>query len=244
MDSSEFNRDYYTSFFQTPEKYYGPQRGKIKRILKLFEKHTNDRILDIGCGDGYISSLIAEKTGARLYGIDISSSAVKKAKERGVVARIKDINKGLPYPRSYFNAVFCGDIIEHVFDTEKLIGEVYRVLKPEGYLIATVPNLAAWYNRFFLLIGWLPMWIESGSSKPLGNPFAKMAYGHIRAFTKKSIIELLRNKRFRIEKMLGSPVFGPGIFNPHLEKIWNKIDTLFSNSSSLASVIIVKARKL
>lgn len=151
--------------------------------------------------------------------------------------------KRLDFPAKSFDYVICGDVIEHVFDTGLLLSDIRKVLKPGGYLIATIPNTASWYNRLFLLFGFLPTWVESSSDVYTGNPFMKEACGHIRAFTKRSLLELLRLKGFKIDIVKGSPVHGDGSYSRGVETVWNNVDGFFSKFASLSSVIVVKARK-
>jgi methionine biosynthesis protein MetW len=245
MKTSTYNRIFYSKIFEKkPESYYKIQEKKIEIILNLFENHQGGKILDIGCGDGFISALIRKKTKAMMHGIDISRTCVKEARKRNINAKLFDVSKGkLPYSRNYFDAVLCGDILEHIYDTEGLIDSVYKILKPHGYVIVSVPNIASWYNRFFLLIGWMPIWIESSSKTYTGNPFLKEGVGHIHGFTKKSLIDLLKFKGLYIENVKGSPMLADGTRSKKKETIWNKVDTLFSKRPSLSSTIIVKARK-
>lgn len=245
MGLGKYNKSFYSKIFEKePEMYYKIQEDKIKIVLEMLEKHNSGRMLDIGCGDGYITKLISRKTECEPYGIDISRNAVKTARKRGVKAIEADINEGkIPHPKNYFDMVFCGDILEHIYNTEVLLENIYRILKPGGYLVISVPNIASWYNRVFLLIGWMPTWIESSSKIYTGNPFIKEGVGHIHAFTEKSLKELVRVNGFRIEKKKGSPIIGCGKYSRNKERIWNAVDRLFSKKTSLSSTIVLKARK-
>ncbi len=94
------------------------------------------------------------------------------------------------YKDETFNLVLLLDVIEYLFDTDRLLFEVNRVLKPGGIVVITTPNLASWYNCLFLLFGWQPFWTEV-STKFVGNPLRKrrakcggiMPSGHLRLFT-------------------------------------------------------------
>jgi methionine biosynthesis protein MetW len=246
MDANEYNRKFYSGMFNTEaERYYKIQEKKIKIVLGLMEKNVKGKILDIGCGDGFISSVIAKETGAEVHGLDISRDAVSKARERGIDARVVNLDKdALPFGERSFDAVFCGDVIEHVHDTEILLENIYGILKAGGYLILSIPNIASWYNRGFLLIGMMPTWVESSLRTYTGNRFIKTGSGHIHAFTKRSLMEMLELKGFQVESFKGSPVLADGSRSPWKEKIWNAVDSVFARKTTFASTIVLKARKV
>ncbi len=245
MDTNKYNEIFYSDIFgKKSEKYYNIQKKKIEIIMEMFDNHPKGRILDVGCGDGLISSMLAKKTKAKAYGVDISKNSIETAKMKGVEAKVVNIDKeGIPFPREYFDGVLCGDIIEHIYDTEGLIENVWKILKPKGYVVISTPNIASWYNRFFLMMGLMPTWIESSSKTFTGNPFIKEGVGHIHAFTKRSLTELLRLKGFQIIKVKGSPVMGDGTRSKAKEMVWNKVDSAISRITSWSSTIVVKARK-
>lgn len=244
MKSSSYNDDFYSAVFnEKTDNYYKMHRKKIDTVLSMLEGIKGRKLLDIGCGDGLIAELLAKKIGAKPFGLEISKSAVKKAKKRGIDANVFDISeKDLPYKDDYFDVIFAGDVIEHIYNTEDILKEIKRILKPEGVFIATVPNIASWYNRGFLLIGWLPTWVESASKVYTGNPFMKEGVGHIHAYTKKSLRDLLKIMGFKDIEIKGSPLLGNGEYSPTQEKIWNIVDGLLSKRASLASELVVKAK--
>lgn len=245
MDTGEYNNRFYSEIFgRKAERYYRIQGKKMKTVTGMFEDHREGRILDIGCGDGLITSLLRDVTGAEAHGLDISRSAVAKANGKGIRAKALNVDEGsFPFRKNTFDAIFCGDLMEHVFDTEKLLDNMIRVLKPGGYAVISVPNIASWYNRGFLLMGLMPVWIESSLKTYTGNPLIKDGMGHIHAFTRRSLAELLRLKGFRIESVKGCPVLADGTRKRWKERIWNGVDSFFARKSTLASTLVIKARK-
>lgn len=88
--------------------------------------------LDIGAGDGLITSLIG------CEGIDSNELAVEMAKDKGVAVEVGDAYN---LPDKQYKAVFMGDVIEHLEHPEDAIKEVARVLKPGGkFYVATPPK--------------------------------------------------------------------------------------------------------
>jgi methionine biosynthesis protein MetW len=151
--------DYY--FREYARGFSVSSRERILKVLDMVKDTPIERLLDIGCGDGSISVLLKEVAQAKeVYGIELSPNGAKKASQKGVnviVFDLEELNKKrLPYPDSYFDLIFCGDIIEHIFEPSFLLKEIWRVLKKSGSCIVTTPNLASWYNRLFLLLGYQP----------------------------------------------------------------------------------------
>lgn len=228
-------------------EYYAVHSERIKRVYGMLECHNErGRLLDIGCGDGKIAKIMRGRTNAKMFGIDTSMELVKKAKNLDINAiRFNFDGKRLPFRNNYFKACFCGEALEHIYDTDNLVKEVRRVLLPGGYFVVTVPNIASWYNRIFLLFGMLPMFVESrstgtveGTRRHLFSQFLRSSqiYGHLKAFTKKSVITLLKDNGFVIESVKGSPLINNVAVLDLLEKF-------FSNFPSFSSNIIVKCRK-
>ena len=152
------------------------------------------------------------------------------------------LHEPIPF-REKFDVVFAGEILEHLIETEKLVGKMRELIREDGTVIITVPNTAAWYNRFLLLLGYLPFWVESGSKKSFGTPYGRVE-GHVRAFTKKSLRELLEYSGLRVERMMGAAIDprherGNGI-KPWLS--W-KADKFFSLFPSLSTSIIAVCSK-
>jgi 2-polyprenyl-3-methyl-5-hydroxy-6-metoxy-1,4-benzoquinol methylase len=109
-------------------------------LPKIEAESTSNKLLDIGCGVGTISKEL-QNLGYDVMGIDFSSVAVEKAKEKGINAICRDVDGGgLDFPDNHFDVVWAGDVIEHVFDPISLFEEIRRVLKKDGVLLLTTPN--------------------------------------------------------------------------------------------------------
>lgn len=102
------------------------QEEKIKQILKQIK--PKGRILDIGCGPGFLEELLENK----IFAMDIDKKNIKKCKGIRVIA---DGNY-MPFKDKSFNTVFCIDTI-HRFNIEKFPVFMKRLLKPNGILIVS-----------------------------------------------------------------------------------------------------------
>jgi SAM-dependent methyltransferase len=155
------------------------------------------------------------------------------------------LNKGqkIDFPDEFFDFIFCGDVIEHLFSPDFLLEEIYRMLKPKGYAIITTPNLATWKNRVSLLFGWQPVYTEVSTKHRVGNPRLPKGppSGHLRMFTPRAMKELVQLYGFEVEKIKGETTAGG---NTTIEKFTGIIDRLFVHiNPNMCDKIAVKIRK-
>lgn len=121
-------------------------------MFSLLPKSGGGRLLDVGCGMGTISQELQNR-GFKVYGIDFSSVAIEKARGKGINAIECDVDKdGIPFEDSYFDIVWAGDVIEHVFDPLFLLEEISRVLKPTGKVLISTPNDMNVHTRISIFI--------------------------------------------------------------------------------------------
>ena len=145
-------------------------------------------ILDIGCGTGSIAKrLVAE--GNIVDGISISSNELKQAKEFLRNAYLFNLETGLPpeIEKDTYDYIICSHILEHIAYPEKLLSDIKKVLKKNGFLIVALPNLFHYKTRIQLLKGNFP-YSDAGI----------LDYTHVRWYSYKSAIETL-SKNFVIE---------------------------------------------
>jgi SAM-dependent methyltransferase len=97
------------------------------------------KILDVGCGDGYLCYLLT-KRGTFPAGIDVNKSRLKYAHHKCPEADfIVGDGRFLPFRGEIVEAVVCCEVFEHVKDYPLIINEIRRVTKKGGKLLATVP---------------------------------------------------------------------------------------------------------
>lgn len=94
--------------------------------------------LDIGCGSGAAAQLLQQQFNLMPIGLDISKFAVDASKERGVKTLQVDVTK-LPIEEASQDFVLALDVIEHIEDRHILLNEMFRVLRPGGKGLITVP---------------------------------------------------------------------------------------------------------
>lgn len=135
------------------EDIFSAKKGIWKRphtdvveFSKLLKKRGAKRVLDLGCGAGRHVVYLAKK-GFDVYGFDISKSGIEIAKEWLKKEKLKskfkigDMTK-LPFKKEFFDAVISIQTIHHnrVSKIKKTIREIYKVLKPKGLILISVPG--------------------------------------------------------------------------------------------------------
>lgn len=147
----------------------------LKNILSCLEEQPDARLLDLGCDDGKWTSRLGEAAGtSQLYGVEIVEERRALAGELGIDTIPANLNQQLPYEDSYFDIVHANQVIEHLSNTDLFVAEIFRVLKPNGYMIISTENLASWHNIFALILGYMPFSLTNVTIKTadLANPFA------------------------------------------------------------------------
>lgn len=120
------------------------------------------RLLDVGCWDGSRSTRYAARCRATAFGIEIDADQVATARDAGVdVAHIDLEVDRFPWPDGYFDVVIANQVLEHLKNVWLPLGEMWRVLAPDGRLILSVPNLASLHNRALLGLGFQPTSIRT-----------------------------------------------------------------------------------
>ena len=106
------------------------------------------RILDAGCGDGYLLEGLQARLSGRTpayYGCDFALTRAVRARGRAAGARVLLANlKSLPFPTGTFDLVTCTDVLEHVEEPHQAVYEFGRILKPGGAMLIAVPHEGWW----------------------------------------------------------------------------------------------------
>ena len=104
------------------------------------------RVLDAGCGLGYGARMLRRAGAAEVVGVDIAEAVVEAAgaqEEGGLRFTTGDVGD-LDFEDGRFGLVVCFEVIEHVQDQRRVIAELVRVLAPDGILVVSSPNRAAY----------------------------------------------------------------------------------------------------
>jgi len=109
------------------------------------------RVLEVGCGWGELAERLAGETSAKVVAVDLSSRMVDLARERGIDARLGDV-QDLQFDDGEFDVAVAAWMLYHVPDLPRGIAELARVLRPGGRLVA-VTNSAHHLKELRELVG-------------------------------------------------------------------------------------------
>lgn len=186
-------------------------------IYMFLQPQAEDVVLDVGCASGRQIFKIASKI-KEGYGVDIADSFVNQAnkykaeyKFHNTDFKVAVIEK-LPYPDAFFDKIICAEVLEHVFDKDEALGELSRVLKTNGTILITVPNMNAdgtWWGRLLRFLGLRKFTPITDFSQ---EALKKHGDCHVREFTGRSLSDWLSKNNFAVKNLKSASfIDGPWI---------------------------------
>jgi len=164
-----------------------------------------DTVLDVGCGANLAYDFAIARQGKQVYGVDFTMNFLRLApKDRlGIFLAQADALE-LPFRDGAFGAVICSETIEHIPDESATIAEIARVLRPNGLLFVTVPNL--WNaHRLIRIVRTRDFTIQ-------------LMEGHVREYSPRRLRRLLA-RRFAIERNVSVGFGWTGRYGGPLERL-------------------------
>jgi len=204
-------------------------------LRQLIGKPAGSKFLDLGCGVGSISTL-AVKDKFEVCGLDRNKSQLLYQRDHKVNLGINLITgdgQRLPFRDGYFDVVYCCHVLEHIVDDSSTLNEIHRILKDDGILLLSVPNI---FNLSTMFKGKLK----------LKSPF--LSREHLREYKKDELMVLLNRCSFHILSLkmtgfllpLGNIVFNFAILQFGLQKIKSYLAERFPESSESIDIIAEK----
>jgi ubiquinone/menaquinone biosynthesis C-methylase UbiE len=122
-----------------------------ERVLSFFPKHSKQKkILDIATGQGYIAERLFQKGYTNIHCADINAEFFKLNKKQFHFKTV-DANQTLPYKQHFFDLIVSSETIEHLKNPHHFLSELHRILKPNGTIILTTPNVTNIFSRLYFL---------------------------------------------------------------------------------------------
>ena len=148
-------------------------------LLKVNTSIKKTKLLDIGCATGYLLEA-AKKEGADCYGVEVSPFGAKESNKKFPGKIFCGTLEGAKYQNNFFDIITMTDLIEHVIDPVSFLKEVFRILKPGGYILIITPNFQSWW------------------SKILGKRWTNFKEEHLFYFSPESLKFLMNKTNFEI----------------------------------------------
>ena len=161
--------------------------AKTEKAAFLRAKNTRDAertesapsVLDIGCATGALLVSLRDR-GWRVTGVEISPSAEYAQKERKLDVRnipLEEIN----FPSESFDVIHASHLVEHLNDPRSFFLEISRILKKDGTLFITTPNISGFQARLF------------------GGRWRSAIFDHLYLFSKRTLLKMLKTCGFKVK---------------------------------------------
>jgi SAM-dependent methyltransferase len=136
-------------FFRQLDEYRYDKLNYLPRLVD-FNAYRGRKLLEIGCGAG-VDLVRFARAGAIVTGVDLSSTAIDLARQNisqnGLSANLQIMNgEALQFANDSFDVVYAHGVLQYTANTEKMVSEIHRVLKPGGEAILMVYNRISWLN--------------------------------------------------------------------------------------------------
>jgi SAM-dependent methyltransferase len=238
--------DYYSSETNRIRKPDDTFLHREKICLNYLSSLPNESatLVDLGCGTGWFMARVKEKhPRIHVVGLEYSADQIAEKESDDLEILQADFGQVLPLPDSFADIVYSGEVIEHLVDPDFFLKEIRRILKPGGLIVITTPNLCSWHSRILMLIGIQPIFYEASSEDArIGFGPLKalkkdaMPVGHLRLFSKRSLIDILIRYTFVPDYVAGSRF-------DYFHGLFGFLDKIFSRSPGIASGLVITARK-
>jgi SAM-dependent methyltransferase len=200
---------------KTPDGLYEVNlrpHGSHEKLLALVGGAP--RVLDVGCSTGFLARRLQAR-GATVVGLELDERAAAQARQFCEAVYVGDVETmELPLERGSFDAIVCGDFIEHLRDPSAFLIRIRPFLAPHGKLVLSTPNIANWAIRLGLLFGRF-RYTEWGI----------LDQTHTHLFTRKTLDECLESAGYRVS-VFDYTVPVPVLSTPRVEGIAHAIARL------------------
>lgn len=227
-----YGRDYFQADYM---KFYGGDHSVLQtnesfheRLASMERYCPKGRLLDIGCASGDFMRF-AQEQGWDTYGVEASTYAAGIAVDQHGLKVFKGVLEDAHFPDNFFDAVFMGDVLEHMVKPSEFLRGARRSLKDGGFLYIAVPNARSLYYYFFMNV----------------SRFNKKNYfvlpHHLLHFSPSTLARLVSSAGFNIEEVRLS---SSRSLEKGLKNIFMATLNFFAGVTGLRDRVILIARKV
>lgn len=173
-------------------------KRRARYIIEELNPQENEKIIDLGCGTGYYLFLLSSlPVKLNLTGFDYDKEALSEAK-RTLPKNIKFLSGDLhrmPFKDNSFDKAVISEVLEHLENDAKALKEIYRILKPGGTLVISVPSVNypfLWDPLNYCLQRLFKTHIRKGFWSGIWS-------GHIRLYQLKDLTVVIKKAEFKTE---------------------------------------------
>jgi len=202
-----------------------------KKIFSRYCESGQPSLLDIGCATGALLASLREKrihccgasreTGWRVTGVEISPSADYAVEKRALDVRRLPLEEN-NFPPESFDVILASHLIEHLNDPKGFLSETFRILKKNGYILITTPNISGFQARLF------------------GGRWRSAIFDHLYLFSKRTLSKMAADAGFKITGCKTWGGLAAGFAPPWLKK---PVDFL-AKPFGFGDVMIITAEKI
>ena len=177
-------------------------------ILSRLGDGRGRRALDVGAADGFLAERLTAQ-GWSVTALERDPELAARARGRCKEVVVADLESAVPLLHGPFDAIVYGDVLEHLSDPRAVLRALDQALAPGGTVIVSVPNVAHLWVRLSLLAGRFD-YADRGI----------LDRTHLRFFTRRTLLELLRSAGLSVVDLAVTPVPLPLVVPPRWHGPW------------------------
>jgi 2-polyprenyl-3-methyl-5-hydroxy-6-metoxy-1,4-benzoquinol methylase len=184
---TRFAADKYGTYIHLDD--FNPQDAHHQILIRV---RTNAKVLEFGCAAGHMSKALKEDLNCTVTGIEMNETSAREAErycERVVIGDIENLDYEQELPER-FDVVLFSDVLEHLREPDRILYATRNLLSPDGYVLASIPNIAHASVALPLLEGEF----DYQSTGILDR-------SHLRFYTKKGVEELFEMSGYYIDSI-------------------------------------------
>lgn len=188
----------------------GASKGTHEKVLELIGNIKGKNVLDCGAGKGSFTEQLVNKDG-KVYACDIDPSRFRLE----IPFKKANFNNHIPFNNSFFDKIISIEVIEHLENPAIFIKELSRVIKKNGQLIITTPNIQNVKSKLQFLFKSEFHWFQE-------NEFGNKGSRHIHPLYWREIIFLLEKYNFKIDKITKNRASGYTLYYTDKDNLFKK----------------------